>query len=237
MSEMTQDEQGNLHIGPYGDARKARLTIDFDAGDPTSGKGIDVKANAAGVASVKLGGFTIGQTAAGTFQVTDSAGNILPAFSSDGTTPGSAYIEALAISTDYHANQNQQGLDALAALAGVGTQAVANARANALKTAMIAHMASVGTRTARGSHKNADTANSATLAAVADASDLATSITLVNALLVAINTHNNQATRHFHDDATSVTITTDPPTTLAHVRTDCDDLLAAMVTHMAAGAA
>lgn len=127
------------------------------------------------------------------------------------------------------------GVAALVALAGGATQGAANTRANALKAAFAVHAANVGIATSDGSHKAADTGNAATLALVADASNLATSITLVNALLAATVAHGTQAGVHFHDDATfhATTITTDPPTTLAHVITDLNDLLTAWATHFA----
>lgn len=124
---------------------------------------------------------------------------------------------------------------ALAALAGDALQAAANTRANALKASAVAHAAEVGTVTVDGAHLAADTTNSATLAAVAAASDLATCITLVNALLGFVNDHGDQSGVHFNNDATAaaLTMTHTPPTTLAHCITDLNEILAGMQAHYA----
>lgn len=145
------------------------------------------------------------------------------------------YLSARAVGTHAAVDADHHGLLDLADVAGGATQAVANTRANLLKAAMIEHMASVASETVQGAHKAADNGNSATLAAVAAASNLATSITLVNALLVAINEHGDEAGVHFHNDADAAgaTITTDPPTTLAHVIADLNDLLDAFNAHFA----
>jgi len=125
------------------------------------------------------------------------------------------------------------GLVGLAALAGGATQAAANARANALQAAFATHAASAGTATVDGAHKAADTAQAPTLVAVAVASDLDTSITLVNALLVAYNSHGDSAGVHFSADATlaAISITPDPPVTLANVITALNTILAAAAAH------
>lgn len=159
-----------------------------------------------------------------------------------GLSTAEADITALQLKSKYQAAlingvhmMADTGVAALVALAGGATQAAANAQANALKAAFAVHAASVGTATVDGAHLAADTGNAATLAAVADASDEATSITLVNALLVAYNTHGDQSGVHFHDDATLAagTITTDPPTTLGEVITDLNDLLTLATDHFA----
>lgn len=248
MSEPTFDAQGNLHLGPFSDNRKARLTIDFSP-DESDGIALDVK-EASGSASaravIKLGDFTIGQdvskTGAAVFGVKDADGVVLATFS-PGVAGGDLatrvkYMDAAATATLFHMEADTS-LDALAALAEPDSQANANARANALKAHFATHAASVGTRAADGAHLAADTGNAATLAAVADASDLATSITLVNALLVAYAAHGAQAGVHFHDDATlaAAAITTDPPVTLTNVCVDLNDLLDLMVAHADNGAA
>lgn len=161
-----------------------------------------------------------------------------------------ADVAALKIKTQYmhalidgvHMGTDAGGLDALVALAGGATQAQANARAEALRTAILAHMTSVGTITAVGEHKAADTGNHDTLAAIAaltPSSLLAACITLVNGLNAAIVAHGDQSGVHFHDDATAAasTITTDPPTTLAHCITDLNDLLTTYSDHLALGSA
>ena len=144
------------------------------------------------------------------------------------------YIAARAVGTHAAVDADLHGLLGVADLAGDALQAAANTRAGLLKTAWLEHMASVATETSQGAHRVADTALAATLTAVAAASDLATSITLVNALLVALNSHGDSAGVHFHDepDAAAATITTDPPTTLAHVITDLNDLIDAMRAHI-----
>ena len=127
----------------------------------------------------------------------------------------------------------------LAALAGTETQAVTDTQLNAIKASLVAHMASVGTISTAGAHKAADTGNSATLAAIADATDLASSITLVEGILAAIKAHGNQSGVHFHDDATAValTMTTATPTTLAQVRVDANDVRTGIAAHYARSAA
>lgn len=145
------------------------------------------------------------------------------------------YIAARAAGTHAYVDADLHGLLGLADVAGGATQAVANTRANLLKAAMLEHMASVGTPTVAGAHRAADTGAAATLTAVAAASDLATSITLVNALLAAVVDHGNQPGVHFHDDpdAVAAAITTNPPTTLAHVITDLNDLIDVYRAHFA----
>lgn len=130
-------------------------------------------------------------------------------------------------------------LAATAALAGDALQAAANTRANLLKASAIAHAAEEGSVTVDGAHLAADAGNSATLTAVADASDLATCITLVDALLVFVTAHGNQAGVHFHADATAaaLTMTHTPPTTLAHCITDLNELLAGLQAHYALASA
>lgn len=131
-----------------------------------------------------------------------------------------------------HMQINQENVPALPVLPGTATQAQANARANALKVAWNAHVARVGTFAADGPHKTADATN---VIAAADASGLASCITLINALLAAVIGHGNQATVHFANDTgaggTGAAITTDPPTTLAHCITDLNDLRTAFMTH------
>lgn len=126
-------------------------------------------------------------------------------------------------------------LAGLSALAGGSIQALANARANVLKAAVIFHFASVGSSLVDGGHKAAG--NSATLAAIAPATDLTTCITLINGLLAALAAHGAASGVHFNNDAvlSAVAITTDPPATLPHCVTDLNDLLAAMVAHFALG--
>lgn len=144
------------------------------------------------------------------------------------------YTNARAVGTHANVSATLDGLAGLDDVAGGATQAVANTRANLLKTALIAHMADVWADDAPGAHMIAGATASGVLAAVAAASDLATSITLVNALKAALNDHGDEAGVHFHNDADAVaaTITTDPPTTLAHVITDLNDLIDAIRAHI-----
>jgi hypothetical protein len=113
-------------------------------------------------------------------------------------------------------------------------QAAANARAEELRTILAAHMLGVGNSTTDGFHKAADSARRTTLLAIAAATDLASCITLVNGLKTAF-AHGSQAGVHFTNDAAlaAATITTDPPTTLAHCTTDLNDVLAALTAHFA----
>jgi hypothetical protein len=143
----------------------------------------------------------------------------------------------LALINRVHMKIGQQGLDALVALAGGATQPQANARAEALRAALIAHMALVGTFNTDGEHLAADAANSATLAAIPAATTLGTCITLITGLQAADVAHANAAGVHFHDDATLLasTITVVPPVTLANCITDLNDLLVNMLAHLNRG--
>ncbi len=158
-------------------------------------------------------------------------------------TTADSDITALEVKSKYTlALVNRKHMKVDTALVGVAAlvaedQTATDERAEAIRTALLAHMASVGTYLVDGSHLAADTALAATLAAVPAATNLATCIVLVNALLVAANSHGDSSGVHFHDDATlgALTITTDPPTTLAQCRTDLNDILAALQTHFALG--
>lgn len=105
--------------------------------------------------------------------------------------------------------------------------------ANALKAALLAHMADVGSTTVDGAHKAADETNDSTLAAITDADDEASLITLISGLLTAINAHRDETGVHFNDDAEAVTITTDPPTDFEECAADANDLFNAFVAHFA----
>lgn len=136
-----------------------------------------------------------------------------------------------------HLEADDEGLVALAALTGAETQNQANTRAEALRTAMLAHMAGVGTRFIDGEHKAADTGNAATLAAVPAATALPSCIVLVNALHAADNAHGGQAGVHFLNDSaeSAATITVDPPVTLANCITDLNDLRQSFINHFNKG--
>lgn len=160
-------------------------------------------------------------------------------------SPASALNDAMVIKTKYlhalingvHMEADLEGVVSLTPLAGGALQSAANARANALKTAMIAHMAGVGTVFVDGEHLAADTGNSATLAAIAAATDLPTCITLINGLSDASIAHGDESGVHFHDDMTEAgaSITNDPPTTLAHCITDLNDLRQIFLDHFDLG--
>ncbi len=126
------------------------------------------------------------------------------------------------------------GLVAIPTVSGAVDLAAAIVRANLLQAAFAVHAASVGTATVDGAHLAADTATAATLAAVPVASDLGTAITLAVALAAA-DDHGSVSGVHFHDDATfaAVTITPDPPVTLANVLTALNTLTTAYQVHFA----
>jgi hypothetical protein len=148
---------------------------------------------------------------------------------------GPKYLLALE-SPNVHMLINKQGLDALTALPGGTVQGTVNLRVNTLKAAWNAHLSNVGSYSADGQHKATDAAHAV---ATADATNLATCITLINDLLAAIIAHGDETGIHFSDDTgaggTGATITVDPPVTLANCVTDANDLLTAMQTHMGLG--
>lgn len=131
------------------------------------------------------------------------------------------------------------GTATLTALAGDALQADANARANALKAEAATHAASVGSQSADGAHKAADTTVAATLAAIPAASSLETCITLINGLFVWHQAHATQSGTHFHNDSAPAgnTLTVDPPVTLANCIADLNDLVTMMQAHFARGVA
>lgn len=106
-----------------------------------------------------------------------------------------------------HMAADSEGLDALVALTGGATQAQANARAEALRAAMLAHMDGVGTTSADGEHLASDPINRATLAAVpalTSGSNATACATLVVALNAALNKHATQPGVHFHDGVSTI---------------------------------
>lgn len=235
MSEPTFDAQGNLHLGPRGDNSEGRLTVDFS---PNEQNGIALHVNqvpgdASNRAGIQLGDFLLAQdpTKGGlsTFGIQNAAGDTVYPFQL------LLYLQFLDAQANFVHMDVDTSLSAYNStlVADTADQDACNARANLLKAAFATHAASVGSRTAAGYHEAEDVANAATLAAVADATDLASSITLINALLVAINAHRQEAGVHFNDDTVAVTITTDPPVLIADVRADLDDLLDAYQTHFA----
>lgn len=215
------DNAGNLHLGPFGRASAAKLTIDFDAGD-VDGIAIDVAPSPGAVserASIKLGDFIIGQDTAETgtknFGVLDANGVVIfsAAAGVDRATvvetrmtaaeTGSAYQRAVT-SAAYHANADTTSLGA-AILTDPGDSAAnAYARANLLKATLAEHFASVGTFLVVGDHLAADTALAATLAAVPAASSTGTLCTLTIALSVALIGHGKSRGVHFHDDLSTL---------------------------------
>jgi hypothetical protein len=126
------------------------------------------------------------------------------------------------------------GLQGLAALTPAGTQPQANARAEALRAAALAHFANVGTMTANGAHRAADAVNAATLGAIPPALGLASAITLASGLAATLAAHGDQDTVHWHEDAALVAFVLPviPPVTLADLCDALDEiLLGAMVPH------
>jgi hypothetical protein len=106
-----------------------------------------------------------------------------------------------------HMNDDLEGLEDLIALGGGATQAQANARAEALRVAMVAHMDSVGSPAVDGDHLAADPINRANLTDIptlTGTSDLAACITLVNGLNESLRAHATQPGVHFHDAVASI---------------------------------
>lgn len=129
------------------------------------------------------------------------------------------------------------GFAGLSALAGGATQAQCNAQANAIQTALAAHMNSVGTILADGCCLAADPTHRATLIAIPVASSLPTCITLISGILAAIVGHGNAAGVHFHNDTgtsgSGATMAPNPAVTLADCVTDLNSLLVNLQTHVA----
>jgi hypothetical protein len=128
-------------------------------------------------------------------------------------------------------------VSALVALGGGALQAAANAQANAIKAACLAHAASVGTATADGGHLAADVALAATLNAIPAATEINSCIALVTGIKTFQTAHATSAGVHFNDDAAlaAAVITAVPPVTLANCITDLNDELAALQAHFALG--
>ncbi len=106
-----------------------------------------------------------------------------------------------------HMNDDAHGLGDMIPLAGGAAQAEANARAEALRVAMIAHMDSVGGPSVDGDHPTEDPINRAVLAAIptlTDLSDLAACIALVQGLNTSLVKHATQPGVHFHDAVNTI---------------------------------
>jgi hypothetical protein len=162
------------------------------------------------------------------------------------------YLDAVT-GAAYHMEIDLEGtaIAALAAFAGgagapsAGELTAMYARVNLLQTAMLAHMAGVGTRLVDGEHKAAETTVATTLTAVAAASSVATACTLAIALGVAVIAHGDSSGKHFHDDTTSdsgsgYTATSDLAAgnaTADKCRIELNALRLAMATHFSNGAA
>lgn len=162
----------------------------------------------------------------------------------EGTTAALAikvkYMDAVATAADFHMAADT-GLLGLSALTGGANAAAQSALANAMRTAMDAHMLSIGTRLAVGKHLITDAALEATLAAVPAGSSTATNCTLTIALDAAFIAHGNSSGVHFHDDSTAAgySVTSNllaGNATDANCLTELNALLAAMKVHFANGA-
>ncbi len=243
------DAFGRLHIGSFTRNSKAAITVDPDA-DDVLGVALDIaptRASVARKAGIKFGDFTLTQDPAGTgtlnFGIVDANGVVLATWTA-GIAGGSSnlftkYSNALD-GVKYHMAVDTSLLG-LAVIDGTTpSDAVVFARANALKAAYASHFASVGTASADGKHKAADTALAATLAAVPAATTVGTTCTLAIALGVALDAHGDSSGVHFHNDAA---IAAYSPTsnllagnaTKALAVTELDALLAASLTHFANG--
>jgi hypothetical protein len=106
-----------------------------------------------------------------------------------------------------HMDNDDQELEDVTALALDATQAEANARAETLRVAMLAHMDSVGSPTVNGDHLQPDPINRATLVAIptlTDESDLTACIALVEGLNASLKAHETQPGVHFHDAVSTI---------------------------------
>ncbi len=106
-----------------------------------------------------------------------------------------------------HMDDDDEGLGDLTPLSGGASQADANARAEELRVAMLAHCESVGTPSVDGDHLAEDSINADVLSAIptlTSLSDLPTCITLVNGLNTALLRHNTQPGVHFHDSVSTI---------------------------------
>lgn len=238
MRKLELDDQGKLNIGPVGGAKTGAINVAFASND-TDGIALNAEATpAAGSAkaAIKLGAYTIGQDVTGvdasTFGISDSTG--VAVFNAGLTKSALIWLIAYSKPGFWHVYPNTT-LDGLAALdTGAGkSQTLCNARANLLKASAAVHSASVGDwNITTGAHNLADTVNAPTLAAVADASNLATSITLCTALVAFCVAHFGQTAVHFWDDTyTSTTVTDSTPGDLAAVALCLNELTAIFQAH------
>jgi len=144
------------------------------------------------------------------------------------------------------ADKNLPALQALAPLPGGATQAQVDAFANLMKHYEIAHYYDVGSLSVDGGHLAVDTYDIAALEAVPNATDLASCITLITAIALAIVNHGwsdvENLGQHFHDDQTGQTTPSSaggryfvlpvaPPVTLADCIADCNAIQQSMITH------
>lgn len=136
-----------------------------------------------------------------------------------------------------HMQVNLRGLDLLTPFSGSENQTQADTRAEALRTAMIAHMAGVGTSSVNGEHLAADSVQSGILSGIPPATNLGTCIALINGLHAADIAHGGSSGVHFHEDFTEETdtITVNPPVTLGNCLTDLNDLLTDFLAHFGRG--
>jgi len=141
----------------------------------------------------------------------------------------------LALNAGAHMNRDAS-LMLLSPLAADASQAEADARANVLKAAAVAHSTVVGNTEYDGYHKATGLTAATTLNAIADSSTLATCRTLTNGLLTWAGAHADASGVHFHDDtvlnAMSLTTATGSAT-LPQLAVDLNDLLAAFRLHFA----
>jgi hypothetical protein len=238
MRKLELDDQGKLNIGPVGGAKTGAINVAFASND-NDGIAMNVEATpAAGSAkaAIKLGAFTIGQDVAAadasTFGIADSTGASI--FNPAKSQAALALAVTSVVPSLWHVWPNTT-LDGLATLdTGAGkSQTLCNARANLLKASAAVHSASVAAYNASGgAHNLADTVNAPTLAAVPDATNLATSITLCTALAAWAVGHFGQTAVHYWDDATtSTTVTDDTPADLAAVALCLNELTAMFQAH------
>lgn len=129
-------------------------------------------------------------------------------------------------------------LTAMAPFDDAATQPQVDARLNAAKASFLDHCEGVGTIYVDGEHLGVDTYNLAAIAAVPDATDLASAITLINAFKLAIVDHgwgDTEDGHHFHDDVTTggryFALTVDPPVTLDDCWADTNDIVAGLLVH------
>ena len=139
------------------------------------------------------------------------------------------------LAKDSTVHMKQSSATGLAPLTTADVLATAGARYTALRARILLHYADApASATVDHAHLVADTANGAGMGT--DVSSLANQITRVDEMKTSLIAHATQSGVHFHADSgvlAALTLTTDPPTTQAHVNTDLNDITTALDLHFA----